>query len=306
MEYLKSFATNSKLQTALCVCGAYFLAKSTCKLLSWTNKNLLSLVLKNDLGAKYGKDWVVISGGSAGIGYSFAKLFLQQGFKVLIISSNESKLKNAQNQLQSLYENCVIEYIQYDFNKTYTDEEVTNLTNLIKEKTSGEISILVNNVGCITRNNLTELKIDEINSMININVTSVTFLTKIVVNFMKERQNKGLIIASGSVAGRMRHPGRSIYSATKSYLEAFSETIPKEHKGKIDCTYLEIGPVETELNQMGFPLTVSPDELVTQSVKKVGKYGFTTGHLNHEIMNVVWWNMPCCREKLMTGKNNNN
>lgn len=301
MQCLNCSTPPPKIQTALSIVGGLFLAKTALRLMNWSYQHLLSLSLPNNLISKYGNEWVVITGGSAGIGFSFAKQFLQQNFKVLLISSNESKLKNAQNLLQSLFENSTVDYIQYDFNKAYTDDEVESLSSAISQKTSGNISVLINNVGCITRANLTELSNEQINAMININVTSVTFITKIVVQFMKERQMKGLIIASGSVAGRMRYPGRSIYSATKAYLEAFSETIPKEHKGKIDCTYLEIGPVETELNQMGFPLTISPDDLAKQSMRKVGKFGFTTGHLKHEVMTMMW-NLPCCRERLMKGK----
>ena len=302
MEYVKSLVSNSHVKNTLCLLGGYFLIKQSINFFQWTYKHFISSLFNNDLASKYGKDWVIITGGSSGIGLSFAKQFTKLGFKVLIISSNETKLTNVKTELLNLYENSTVDYIQYDFNRKYTEDEVTNLSKLIKEKTEGNISILINNVGALKRDHLLNLTNEEINKMININVTSVTFLTKIVLNFMIERQGKSLIVTSGSIAGRMRTETRSIYSSTKFYLEAFTETIKKEYKDKIDVTYLQIGPVDTELNPLDLPLTAKPDDFAKQSMKKLGKYEFTTGHIKHEMMMMLWWNLPFGRENLMKSR----
>ena len=50
---------------------------------------------KVDFKTKYGDGWVLITGGSEGIGFAFAEEFAKQNFKILLISRSEDKLKKA-------------------------------------------------------------------------------------------------------------------------------------------------------------------------------------------------------------------
>ena len=132
--------------------------------------------------------------------------------------------------------------------------------------------------------------------MINVNVIGMTFITRAVINIMLTRKQKSLIVSSGSVNGRMRIKTRSIYSSTKSYLEAFMETLQREYGNKIDFTCLNIGAVETSLNRVKMPLKVSADEFVNSSINYLGKYGFTTGNIKHELLNILFWEIPFVKE----------
>lgn len=57
--------------------------------------------------------------------------------------------------------------------------------------------------------------------MINVNILGLTILTKIVIEKMKKRTKKSLIIGSGSIDGQLRFTTRVVYDSTKSYVEAF-------------------------------------------------------------------------------------
>jgi len=67
---------------------------------------------------RYGKgSWVVVSGGSDGIGLGFAHRFASFGFNIILISRNESKLQDKCNEVQERFK-VKAEYICMDAYKT--------------------------------------------------------------------------------------------------------------------------------------------------------------------------------------------
>ena len=300
MEMINSYITKyncPKTMKILTAVGGLYLAKQMLSFLVCCSNNLLPL--PNNLKKKYGDGWVIITGGSGNIGKSFASEFLKQGFKVLLIARDSKKLEETQNELKAKYPDQTIKYLSYEFNKIYTDNEIDTLKQSIFEITGTDISVLVNNVGVITRGMLPEISNDKINEMINVNLVSVTFMTKIFINLIEKRLGKSLVVISGSIAGRMRQPGRAIYSASKSYLEAFLECLQREYPNTIDCTYLEIGPVVSKMST-GFNVwsMVESDSFACSAMKRIGKYRFTSGHIKHELFNVMYWNVPFMKKLL--------
>lgn len=280
-----------QLSKTMMIIGGLYLTKQAISLLKWCAKYLIPF--PNNLKKKYGDGWVIITGGSEGIGKSLAEQMIQQKFKVLLIARDQSKLNLTVSDLNSKYPEAQIKTLSYDFNVNYNDNNIEELQKSIIEITGNDISILFNNVGVITRGNLIDLSNKAINDMININLVSVTFFTKIIGTIIADRKERTLIVVSGSIAGRFRMKGRSIYSSTKAYLEAFLECLQREYPNKIDCTYLEIGPVQTKMSSMFNKLSLLPsDSFAKSAVKYIGKYPFTTGHLAHELLNVMYWNVP--------------
>lgn len=287
---LKYFSpsTQSKISTVLGIAGLYFVSKLSFNVLSWMKKNFFSF--SQDLKGKYGDGWVVVTGGSEGIGFAFAEEFAKQNFKILLISRSEGKLKKAKTELEQKYPNTTIEYISFDFNKNYSDEEVKDLES--KLNNYEDISVLINNVGKIVRQNLGDQKNSDINDMINMNIRSMVFTTKIIVAKMIKREKKSLIVGSGSMSGFYRYATRSIYGSTKVFLEAFLESVHNEYPDKIDCTYFEIGAVESVLNPLKMPFKINTQQLGNTCIKYVGKYSSTTGHVMHEIPRVPYIVLP--------------
>lgn len=286
-----------KTMKVLTVIGGLYLAKQMLSFLCWCSKNLLPL--PNNLKKKYGDGWVIITGGTGNIGKSLAEEFLKQSFKVLLIARDEKKLQNTQAELKTKYPDQNVKYIAYEFNKIYTDNEIDSLQKSVFEITGNNISVLVNNVGVITRGMLPEIGNDKINEMINVDLVSVTFMTKVFINLIEKREGKSLVVISGSIAGRMRQPGRAVYSASKAYLEAFLECLQREYPTKIDCTYLNIGPVASKMTS-GFNVwsMVESNSFASSAMKRIGKYRFTTGHIKHELFNVMYWNVPLMKKLL--------
>jgi short-subunit dehydrogenase len=92
----------------------------------------------------YGKgSWVVITGGSDGIGYGFAQELAKLGFNMVLIARNKKKLKDTAIFLAGRYKIEVIT-IQKDFTKTYESDFYDEIMEKISHL---DVSILVNNVG---------------------------------------------------------------------------------------------------------------------------------------------------------------
>ena len=258
--------------------GGIYLTYKAFSFLKWSFQFLPSIIpsVSNSLQSKYGNGWVVITGGSSGIGLSYAKELLSLNYNVCILSHSSDKLNSAYETLtQNNPTSSQVRYIKYDLNRNYDENDYNELSNKIMKATdNGNISILINNAGVITRGNLIANSIEQIISMININIKATVFLTKIILTIHKSNKNnkhKLLIITSGSIAGKGRYMGRSVYSGTKYFLESFMESIAKENKDDIDCTCFEIGPVETEMNKADVKFKLRSDDFVKKALSYVGK-----------------------------------
>lgn len=275
--------------------GVIFSLYLLIKFLKWIYKYFL-LSMPN-FKKLYGEGFVIITGGSSGIGLSFAKQFIKLDYKILLISSSEQKLLKAKQELEKINSKSKIEILPFNLNQSYDDKTIEDLDKKITEITSGEeISILINNAGVITRKYLCDISDEQIRSMIYVNTLAVTFLTKIVLQKMLKRKNRSLIIGSGSVMGTFRFPTRSVYGSTKSYLEAFYESLQREYSDRVDFTNLEIGPVETELNRLNMPLKINSDTFCEKSMKVLGRYNFTTSCLTHEITVLIIKKLPFVKD----------
>lgn len=153
-----------------------------------------------DFKKTYGDGWCIITGGSTGIGFSYAKQFLKRKYKLLLISSNLRRLEKAKNDLLELYPNSKIEILEYNLSRIYNQEIVDDLKLKINEKIKNEdISILINNAGGGNSRYFSKHTVEDINYYINLNINSVVFMTKICMeNMLKKLNYKSLIVQSGS------------------------------------------------------------------------------------------------------------
>ena len=254
-----------------------------------------------DFKKRYGDGWCIITGGSSGIGLSYAKQFIKRGYKVLLISSNIDKLKKAKDILINLYPKAIIEILAYNLSISYTQEIFDDLKSKILETIKNEeISILINNAGYANTKYFAKQNFDEINDCLNINTNSAVFMTKICMeNMLKKVNNKSLIVQSGSQLGIMRLQRFSIYSATKCFLEAFNSVLSIENSDKIDFSYIEIGPVDTALNYNDMPYKISADKHAENAMKFMGNYEFSGPVcLYHEFEKFLFF-LPFVKKRLI-------
>lgn len=110
----------------------------------------------------------------------------------------------------------------------------------------GRIDVLVNNAGIMPLSPLDELKVDEWDKMIDVNIRGVLYGIAAVLPIMRE-QHAGHVINLSSVAGHKVFPSSAVYSATKYAVKAISEGLRQEGDGEIRSTNISPGAVATEL-----------------------------------------------------------
>lgn len=184
---------------------------------------------------------VVITGASSGLGEATARFLAKKGAKVVLGARRTEKLEAIVQDIRA--EGGQAEFIGMDITKP---QEVQAL---IEKALSafGQIDVLVNNAGLMSIAPLSELKVDEWNRMIDINIKGVLYGIAATLPVF-QKQNFGHFINLASVAGiKVFSPGGTVYSGTKFAVRAISEGLRHEVGGTIRTTTIEPGAVESEL-----------------------------------------------------------
>jgi len=106
----------------------------------------------------------------------------------------------------------------------------------------GPVSILVNNAGITGRTDLSwNLTVDEVRSVLEVNVIGPFLFSKAVVTGMLDR-GYGRIVNVASIAGKEGNPTLLPYSASKAAVIAMTKSLAKELAGKGDVTVNAISP----------------------------------------------------------------
>ncbi len=148
----------------------------------------------------------IVTGASSGIGLGIAKLFLQEGAKVILSDINEA---DGVKLAQSLGQNA--SFIKCDVSKS---TEVHQLVSTTLEK-YGKLDIMVNNAGIGALGGILDCTDEDWVKVININLSGVFYGTKAASNAMKATQTKGSIINMTSILGIVGLGGTVAYSAAK-------------------------------------------------------------------------------------------
>jgi len=181
---------------------------------------------------------VVITGGSGGIGSETAKMFHQNGAKVVIISRNPNK----QNLNKKIQDDNIF-YLAYDLQKAESwQKALKQILGKFKR-----IDILINCLGILIPGSLEKLNQSAVLRMIDTNIRSIIISTKKVLAIMS-KQESGIIINIGSLGGIVPMPHESVYCATKFALRGFTLSLAEELRGSnIDICLISPGPVKTNL-----------------------------------------------------------
>jgi short-subunit dehydrogenase len=213
---------------------------------------------------------VVITGSSSGIGEACARLFAEQGSKVVLAARNEKRLTQITQDILNNGNEAI--FFVTDISK----EKDCKL--LIEKSVShyGKIDILINNAGISMRAILNELDTSVIQKVMDVNFFGTVFCTKYALpHILKE---KGSVVGVSSIAGYKGLPGRCAYSASKFAMHGFLESLRIENlKNKlhvlIACPGFTSSNIRnTALNKDGQVQSESPrDEQQMMSPEQVAK-----------------------------------
>lgn len=182
---------------------------------------------------------VVITGASSGLGEATVRHLAQHGAKLVLGARRLDRLQALAKEL-SLGSDAAVQtdVTQRDQVKHLVDHAV---------RTHGRIDVIINNAGLMPQSLLDQLKVDEWERMIDVNIKGVLYGIAAVLPYM-QKQKAGHIINVSSVAGHKVGPGSSVYAATKHAVRALSEGLRQEVKPyNIRTTVISPGAVATEL-----------------------------------------------------------
>ncbi|PIO82578.1 oxidoreductase [Loigolactobacillus backii] len=181
---------------------------------------------------------VVITGASSGIGAATTRRLAQAGAKLVIGARRKDRLEDLVTALAPAE-------VIYQVTDVTDKKQVQSLVNLAVEK-FGRVDVLFNNAGLMPLSELSELKVNEWEQMIDVNIKGVLYGIAAVLPIM-EKQGSGHVITTDSVAGHVIHPGTAVYSGTKWAIQAIMDGLRQEQAGKIRTTMISPGAVNTEL-----------------------------------------------------------
>ena len=184
----------------------------------------------------------IITGASSGIGRATTLALSKAGAKVAIGARRTDRLKELENEIKQNGGEVISQKLDVTIKS-----ECDSFADAALQKW-GSIDILINNAGLMPLSFVKNLKIDEWEQMIDVNIKGVLDCTAAVISHMREKKS-GHIVNISSVAGRIVFPAGSVYCATKHAVAAFSEGIRQELsvRSNIRVTCIEPGVVATEL-----------------------------------------------------------
>ncbi len=184
----------------------------------------------------------IVTGASSGIGYATALALSKAGAKVAIGARRTNRLEKLQNEITKNGGDV----LSHKLDVTKKSECDSFVEATIKKW--GSVDILVNNAGLMPLSFVKNLKVEEWDQMIDVNIKGVLYCTAAVIPHMIEKKS-GHIVNISSVAGRIVFPSGSVYCATKHAVTAFSEGLRQELsvRSNIRVTCIEPGVVATEL-----------------------------------------------------------
>ncbi len=191
-------------------------------------------------------DWkekvFLITGASRGIGRAIAQSLAKKGAQLALCSRDLESLESLAEQLSERRDQ--IKCYQVDITKK--EDLFLAVDQMIRF--FGQIDGIVNNAGVMPLSFMKNVKVDEWDWMIDVNIKGVTHgIAACLPIFMK--QKRGHIINISSVAGRKTFVGGGVYSATKAAVKVITESLRLELEPSfgIKTTLIEPGAVATEL-----------------------------------------------------------
>lgn len=182
----------------------------------------------------------LITGASSGIGEALARQFAAKDFDLVITARREDRLAAL---AEALGESVEVRIVACDLGKPEGARQLIDSVSALDV----EIDVLVNNAGIAYSKFFTELDQEEIDGLIQLNMSTLSTLTHHYAGEMQQR-GFGRILNVASVAGFQPVPSMSLYAASKAFVVSLSEALSEELRGTgVSVTALCPGLTKTEM-----------------------------------------------------------
>ncbi len=200
---------------------------------------------------------VIITGGTRGIGFETAKLFLENKAQVIIFGSKKESVDKALSKLkEDGYDVCGYYPNLSDIN------EINNVTKEIYEK-YGKIDILINNAGVSASKKIEDTTSEEFKQIMDINVNAMFNMTSSVLPYMKEN-HYGVILNTSSMVSIYGQPSGVGYPTSKFAVNGFTKSLARE-LGKYNIRVNAVAPGITNTDMV----SSLPKEVIEPLIKTI-------------------------------------
>jgi uncharacterized protein len=196
----------------------------------------------------------LITGASFGIGLEFARIFAREGYSLVLVARSADRLRQLASELEKNHGTRSL-ILATDLTEPGASAYVLDQTT----RAGIEVDVLVNNAGFGQYGMFAENDLEECLRQIQLNVTTLTHLTRLYLPGMIDRarvaraktgRRSGRILNVASTAAFQPGPLMAVYFATKAYVLHFSEALANELKGiGVSVTCLCPGATATEFHK---------------------------------------------------------
>jgi short-subunit dehydrogenase len=203
----------------------------------------------------------LITGASAGIGREFARQLAPRAKTLVLVARRMTHLEELRDDLAQKHPALQVHVFTTDLSK---HKSISQLCDSLAA--NGIVpDVLINNAGLGDRGSFVTSDFGRVNDMTQVNVVSLTLLTRKLLPAMVAAK-RGAILHVSSCASFLPMPGFAVYAATKAYVTSFSEALRAELRGSgVTVTALCPGPVHTEFDAVA-KRADAPDEKAPEFV----------------------------------------
>jgi len=183
---------------------------------------------------------VLVTGASSGIGRELARCFAADGSRLVLVARKGGALESLAGELRQVHK-IQAQVVTADLAQPEAPARLLEQLRFAGLK----VDVLVNNAGIGAQGCFAELPLERQLAMVQLNVTSLTHLTRLLLPGMMERRRGGLLNVA-STAAFQPGPGMAVYYATKAFVLSFTEALAEELAGTgLTVTALCPGPTAT-------------------------------------------------------------
>ena len=196
---------------------------------------------------------VIITGGARGQGATEARMFAQEGAKVVIGDIRDDLGMQVEAEIRELGGEAI--YLHLDV--TSADDWQRAIDTA--EQQFGKVDVLVNNAAIVLRKDIEETTADDWDNIMEINAKGVFLGTRAVISAMR-RAGGGSIINISSISGLVSI-GPPAYIATKGAVRLFTKSTAIQYASEnIRANSIHPGSVDTDMRREGLG-SQTPEEI---------------------------------------------
>ncbi len=209
---------------------------------------------------------VLVTGASSGIGLELARCFAADGCRLALVARKGDALEALATELRKTHK---IQAQVFTADLAHPEAPPRLLAHL--QSAGIKVDVLVNNAGFGAQGKFADLPLGRQLEMLQVNITSLTHLTGLLLPGMIERRRGGILNVA-STAAFQPGPGMAVYYATKAYVLSFSEALAEELAGTgVTVTASCPGPTATNFGAAANMKTLGLVKKISMSAKPVAQ-----------------------------------